>query len=165
MKTTTQTHSHTTQIFSAMIEILISSALGEQKCGLRKSDKRYDQTRYEELAIAMNKEGHRNRAGEPLNRNTLKQIVHRMSKDEDLFKSFKPNWEWFRDTHNIQETTSSDNKTGCLVCGSVVHNKDKKLCSSDCVRVYQEHKDAPHDSKFPTIYHQMRHEESLSQLN
>ena len=28
----------------------------KKKCGLRKSDTRYDQTRYEELAIAMNKD-------------------------------------------------------------------------------------------------------------
>jgi len=163
MKTTTQTH--TTQIFSAMIEILISSALGEQKCGLRKSDKRYDQTRYEELATAMNKKGFSNRAGEPLNRNNLKQVVHRMRKNEDLFKSFKPDWSLFINSYDTQETTSNNHKNDCLVCGSVVHNKDRKLCSSDCVRVYQEHKDAPHDSRFPTIYHQMRHEESLSKLN
>ena len=159
MNTTTQTH--TTQIFSAMIEILTSSALGEQQYGLRKSDTRYDQTRYEELAIAMNKEGHRNRAGKPLNCNSLKQVVHRMRKNEVLFKEHMPEWSHFRNSYDTQETTSNNHKNGCLVCGSVVHNKDKKLCSSDCVKVYQEHKDAPHDPKFPTIYHQMQYEESL----
>jgi len=165
MNAVTQTESHTTQIFSAMIEILTSSGLGKEKCGLRKSDKRYDQTRYEELAIAMNKKGFSNRAGEPLNRNTLKQIVHRVSKNKVLFESFRPDWDKFRDTHSTQETTSNNHKNGCLVCGSVVHNKDKKLCSSDCVKVYQEHKDAPHDSKFPTIFHQIQYEESFSKLN
>ena len=91
MNAVTQTESHTTQIFSAMIEILTSSGLGKEKCGLRKSDKRYDQTRYEELAIAMNKKGFSNRAGEPLNRNTLKQMVHRMRKKVDVFSNIKEN--------------------------------------------------------------------------
>ena len=160
MNTTTQTND--TKIFSAMVEILTSSILGEKEYGFSED---IEQTTYGELASVMNQKGFSNRAGEPLNRNTLKQIVHRVSKNKVLFESFRPDWDKFRDTHSTQETTSNNHKNGCLVCGSVVHNKDKKLCSSDCVKVYQEHKDAPHDSKFPTIFHQIQYEESFSKLN
>ena len=84
----TQTKSKDTQIFSAMVEILISSGLGEEDYGLRKSDKRYDQTRDEELASVMNQKGFTNRAGKPLNRNAIKQVVHRIRQKEDLFDTF-----------------------------------------------------------------------------
>jgi len=69
----TQKQTHDTQIFSAKVEILISSGLGEngtEDFGLRTSDKRYDQTRYEVLALVMNQIGFTNRAGKPLNRLT-----------------------------------------------------------------------------------------------
>ena len=61
METTKQTHD--TEIFSAMVEILISSGLGEEDYGLRKPNTRYDQTRYEELALVMNQMKFTNRAG------------------------------------------------------------------------------------------------------
>ena len=131
------TQTHDTKIFSAMVEILISSGLGEEDYGLGKPDQRYDQTRYEELASVMNQRGFSNRAGQPLNRNALKQVVHRVRQKEDLMDKLKPDW---------------------LVCGVTVQRKGKKLCSSECVKVYQDHKDAPCDSKFPTIFHQMRYE-------
>ncbi|MFP6901766.1 MAG: hypothetical protein VCA36_12540, partial [Opitutales bacterium] len=67
-----------------------SSGLGEENYGLRKADKRYDQTRYEELALVMNQRGFSNRAGKPLNRNALKQVVHRVRQKEDLMDTFKP---------------------------------------------------------------------------
>lgn len=47
MTMNTHTKSKDTQIFSAMVEILISSGLGEEDYGLRKSDKRYNHSRYE----------------------------------------------------------------------------------------------------------------------
>ena len=86
----TQTQTHDTQIFSAMVEILISSGLGEEDYGLGKPNKRYDQTRYEELASVMNQRGFSNRAGQPLNRNALKQVVHRVRQKEDLMDELKP---------------------------------------------------------------------------
>ena len=161
----TQTQTHDTQIFSAMVEILVSSGLGEEDYGLRKPDKRYDQTRYEELASVMNQRGFSNRAGNPLNRNALKQVVHRVRLKTDLIDAFKPDWEKFRDTGYTLDTATDHNATGCLVCGVTVQRKGKKLCSSDCVKFYQDHKDAPHDPLFPTIFHQMRYEESLSKIN
>jgi len=161
----TQTKSKDTQIFSAMVEILISSGLGEEDYGLRKLDKRYDQTRYEELASVMNLRGFSNRAGKPLNRNALKQVVHRVRQKEDLMDELKPDWELFRDTGYTPDTPTEQHQPDCLVCGVTVQKKGKKLCSSDCVKVYQDHKDAPHDPKFPTIFHQMRYEESLSKIN
>ena len=168
------TQTHDTQIFSAMVEILISSGLGEEDYGLRKPDQRYDQTRYEELASVMNQRGLSNRAGRPLNRNALKQVVHRVRQKEDLMDELKPDWEKFRDTGytpdtpdtpDIPDTQGEQHKPDCLVCGVTVQKKGKKLCSPDCVKVYQEHKDAPHDSKFPTIFHQMRYEETFLKIN
>jgi hypothetical protein len=76
------TQTHDTKIFSAMVEILISSGLGEEDYGLGKPNRRYDQTRYEELASVMNQRGFSNRAGRPLNRNALKQMVHRVRQKE-----------------------------------------------------------------------------------
>ena len=158
----TQTQTHDTQIFSAMVEILISSGLGEEDYGFTKN---HHQTRYEELASVMNQRGFSNRAGKPLNRNALKQVVHRVRQKEDLFDTLKPDWDQFRETGYPPDTPTDQNATQCLVCGSAVHKKGKKLCSSDCVKVYQDHKDAPHDPLFPTIFHQMRYEDSLSKIN
>jgi hypothetical protein len=87
-----------------MVEILISSGLGEEDYGLGKPDKRYDQTRYEELASVMNQRGFSNRAGQPLNRNALKQVVHRVRQKEDLMDELKPDWEKFRDSGYTPDT-------------------------------------------------------------
>ena len=52
-----------------MVELLISSGLGEIDYGFSKTDK---QIKYRELALVMNKQGFTNRLGQPLNSNTLK---------------------------------------------------------------------------------------------
>ena len=156
------TQTHDTQIFSAMVEILVSSGLGEEDYGFTKN---HHQTRYEELASVMNRRGFSNRAGKPLNRNALKQVVHRVRQKEDLIDALKPDWDQFRETGYTPDIPIDENATGCLVCGSAVQRKGKKLCSSDCVKVYQDHKDAPCDPLFPTIFHQMRYEDSLSKIN
>jgi hypothetical protein len=166
----TQTQTHDTQIFSAMVEILVSSGLGEEDYGFTKN---HHQTRYEELASVMNQMGFSNRAGNPLNRKSLIQVVHRVRQKEDLIDELKPDWEKFRETGYTLDTTTDHNATGCLVCGSQtlqntttkLNDAGRKLCSSDCVKFYQDHKDAPHDPLFPTIFHQMRYEESLSKIN
>ena len=111
----TQTQTHDTQIFSEMVEILISSGLGEEDYGLRKPDRRYDQTRYEELASVMNQRGFSNRSGNPLNRNSLKQVVHRVRQKEDLMDELKPDWEKFRDTGYTLDTPTDHNATDRLV--------------------------------------------------
>ena len=158
----TQTQTHDTQIFSAMVEILVSSGLGEEDYGFTKN---HHQTRYEELASVMNQMGFSNRAGKPLNRNALKQVVHRVRQKEDLIDALKPDWDQFKETGYTLDTPTDQNATDWLVCGSTVQRKGKKLCSSDCVKVYQDHKDAPYDPLFPTIFHQMRYEDSLSKIN
>jgi hypothetical protein len=155
METTKQTHD--IKIFSAMVEILTKSGLGDEDYGLKNPNRRYDQIRYEKLASVMNQIGFFNRAGQPLNKNTLKQTVHRVCQKKELMNRLKPDWDQFRDSEYTPDTpdiTREQHKPDCLVCG--VQKKGKKLCSSDCVKVYQEHKDAPHDTKFPTIFHQMR---------
>jgi len=115
----TQTQTHDTQIFSAMVEILISSGLGEEDYGLRNPNKRYDQTRYEELASAMNQRGWSNRAIKPLNRNALKQVVYRVRLKTDLIDKLRPDWEKFRKTGYTFDPPTDHNATGCLVCGSL----------------------------------------------
>ena len=93
MNTNTQTHD--TQIFSGMVEILISSGLGEEDYGFSKS---HHQTRFDEVAKVMNQLGFSNRAGKPLNRNALKQVVHRVRKNEnyeDYWEVVKPDWSLF----------------------------------------------------------------------
>jgi hypothetical protein len=162
------TQTHDAEIFLAMVEILVSSGLGEkvtEDYGLRRQDKRYDQTPYEELASVMNDKGYYNREGKPLNRNALKQMVHRVRQKKDLMDELKPDWELFRGVEHTPDTQTDHNATQCLVCGVVVHRKDKKICSSDCVKVYQDHKDAPCAFFFPTIFHQMKYEETFSKLN
>ena len=157
-----QIQTHDIRIFSAMVEILVSSGLGEEDYGFTKN---HHQTRYEELASVMNQRGFSNRAGKPLNRNALKQVVHRVGQKEDLMDELKPDWGQFKETGYTLDTHTDQNATECLVCGSAVQRKGKKLCSSDCVKVYQDHKDAPRDPLFPTIFHQMRYEDSLSKIN
>ena len=115
----TQTQTRDTRIFSAMVEILISSGLGEEDYSLRKPDKRYHQTRYEELASAMNQRGWSNRAIKPLNRNALKQVVYRVRLKTDLIDKLRPDWEKFRETGYTFDPPTDHNATGCLVCGSL----------------------------------------------
>jgi len=86
MNATKQTHD--TKIFSAMVEILTLSILGKEEYGFSEEN---EQTTYGELASVMNQKGFSNRAGEPLNRNTLKQMVHRMRKKADVFSNIKEN--------------------------------------------------------------------------
>ena len=151
METRKQTHD--TQIFSAMVEILTISGLGEWDYGFTQT---HHQTRLKELATVMNKVGFTTRTGKPLTKNSLKQVVHRVRQKEDLFDGYKPDWDKFREIEYPNVTPPKQTKVDCLVCGVPVERKGKKLCSSDCVKVYQDNKDAPHEPKFPTIFHQMR---------
>ncbi len=153
----TQKQTHDTEIFSVMVEVLTQSGLGERNYGFNPN---HHQTRLKELASVMNGMGFTNRSGKPLNKNTLKQVVHRVRQKEDLFDAYRPDWDKFREIEYPNVTPPKQTKVDCLVCGVPVETKGKKLCSSDCVKVYQDNKDAPHDPKFPTIFHQMRDQES-----
>jgi hypothetical protein len=84
----TQTQTRDTRISSAMVEILISSGLGEEDYGLRNPDKRYDQTRYEELASVMNQMGFSNRAGNPKIGVTL-MVASRVGEEITILRSWK----------------------------------------------------------------------------
>ena len=155
---------HDTHIFSEMVEILVSSGLGEKDYGFTKS---HHQTRLEEVASVMNQLGFSNRAGKPLNRNALKQVVHRIRQKDDLMENFKPKWSWFDSPidNRSDNDSPSEEPTSCLVCGVGVPRKNRKTCSSECGTIYQEHKGASCDPEFPSIFHQMRYEESLSKKN
>lgn len=83
-------------LFSAMVEILISSALGEKDYGFKKLNSRYDQTRYCDLASVMNDEGLKNKNGASINQNTLKQMVHRIRNKTDLIEEMMPDWNMFK---------------------------------------------------------------------
>ena len=151
------TQSHDITLFSQMVDILVSSALGEKDYGFRKLNTRYNQTRYEDLAMVMNREGLTNRQGNPITRNTLKQTVHRVRQKKDIIDQMKPDWSDFQ----FIVTTETSHTGGCLVCGAGVPRKNRKTCSSECGGIYQQHKNAPCDPKFPSIFHQMRREESF----
>ena len=101
------TQTHDTQIFSAMVEILTQSGLGERDFGFTKN---HHQTPYEELASMMNQVGFSNRAGNPLNRNALKHVVHRVRQKTDLIDELKPNWVQFRDTVYTLNTSPTFNR-------------------------------------------------------
>ena len=152
------TMSHDTHLFSQMTDMLVMSGTGKSDYGICISD-------YGTLASVMNQKGHTNKWGNPLNANSLKQLVHRMRVSGGV-EEYTPDWNVFSHTsHDTSESSNqpSKNTHDCLVCGTPTKSRDRKLCSSDCVKFYQEHKDAPCDTtRFPTIFHQMRYEESFS---
>jgi hypothetical protein len=106
-------HTHDTHLFSAMINLLVTSGRGEKDYGFNKDSL---QTRYDEVASVLNQQGYSNRAGKPLNRNALKQVVHRMKRKPEVLDALKPDWTDFQFTE-VTETSSRD---GCLVCGAGV---------------------------------------------
>ena len=164
MELNKQTHDE--KIFAAMVDVLEVSALRRE--GQYWFDRHSNrQTGYEEVARALNSEKHTNRADEPLTANALRQVVHRMKKKQELLSIYKPNWSSFT-PHPIWGNIKTDEpepktnpvKDGCLVCGEQVPMKGRKLCSADCVKVYEAHKDVPHDYLHPTIFHQVKYEEA-----
>ena len=118
-----------------MVEILVSSGLGEKNYGFTKS---HHQTRLEEVASVMNQQGFSNRAGKPLNRNALKQVVHRIRQKDDLMENFKPEWSWFDNPIDRSDNDSpSEDSTSCLVCGEEVKTPERELCSPICENQYR----------------------------
>lgn len=148
------TQTHDAKILSAMVDLLVSSAQGVKDYGFTKT---HNQIRYEELASALNHQGFSNRAGQPLNRNALKQVVLRLRKKPEVLDALRPNWDDLRDIEGPEDTETTGEDT-CLVCGTGVVREKLKTCSPECGGIYQEHKDAPHDPRFPSIFHQMRYE-------
>ena len=131
----TNTHTHDTHIFSRMVEILVSSGLGEREYGFTKT---HHQTRLEEVATVMNQLGFSNRSGNPLNRNALKQVVHRIRQKDDLIDDFKPEWSWFDSPIDRSDNDSpSEDSTSCLVCGEEVKTPERELCSPICENQYR----------------------------
>ena len=129
------TQTHDTHIFSEMVEILVSSGLGEKDYGFTQSN---HQTRLEEVASVMNQQGFSNRAGNPLNRNALKQVVHRIRQKDDLIDDFKPEWSWFDSPIDRSDNDSpSEDSTSCLVCGEEVKTPERELCSPICENQYR----------------------------
>ena len=84
-------HSHDTQLFSAMVNLLVTSGRGNKDYGFNKNRL---QTRFEEVTSVLNQESYRNRAGKPLNRNALKQMVHRMKKKPEVLDTFRPDFQF-----------------------------------------------------------------------
>jgi hypothetical protein len=159
---------HDEEIFAAMVAILEGSALRQE--GQHWFDRHSNrQTGYEEVARALNRKQHTNRAAEPLTANALRQVVHRVKKKQELLSIYKPNWDaftphpiWGNIKTDESEPKTNSVKEGCLVCGEQVPMKGRKLCSADCVKVYEAHKDVPHDYLHPSIFHQVKYEEAHS---
>jgi predicted nucleic acid-binding Zn ribbon protein len=151
-------HTHDTHLFSAMINLLVTSGRGEKDYGFKKNSL---QTRYDEVTSVLNQQGYSNRAGKLLNRNAMKQVVHRVRGKPEVLDTFRPDWSDFEFTE-VSETTHAD---ACLVCGTGVPRENRKTCSFECGGIYQQHKDTPCDRKFPSIFHQIRYEEKLIKIN
>ena len=87
------TSTHDIQLFSAMVNLLVTSGRGEKDYGFHKNRL---QTRYEEVASVLNQQGYSTRAGKPLNRNALKQVVHRIKRKPEVLDTFRPDWSDFQ---------------------------------------------------------------------
>ena len=153
------TMSHDTHLFSRMRDILVMSGTGKSDYGISISD-------YGTLASVMNQTGLTNKWGNPLNASSLKQLVHRMRVSGDV-EEYTPDWNVFSHTpHDNPESSTqpSEDTHDCLVCGTPMKSRKRKLCSTECIEFYQEYKDTPCDfTRFPTVFHQMRYEESSSE--
>ena len=148
------TQTHDIKIFTVMVDMLIASGMGQKDFGFKRQR---TQTKLSELANAMNQNGYTNRLGEPLNRNTLKQVVHRVRQKPDTMDALKPDWDDFVET----ELTITKPTELCLVCNMREARKNKKTCSTECGTEYQKFRNVPHDPKFVSIFHQMRYEEQF----
>jgi len=87
----------------------------------------------------MNQRGFSNRSGNPLNRNALKQVVHRIRQKDDLIDDFKPEWSWFDNPidNRSDNDSPSEDSTSCLVCGEEVKTPERELCSPICENQYR----------------------------
>jgi hypothetical protein len=86
---------HDTHLFSAMINLLVTSGRGEKDYGFKKNSL---QTRYDEVTSVLNQQGYSNRAGKLLNRNAMKQVVHRVRGKPEVLDTFRPDWSDFEFT-------------------------------------------------------------------
>ena len=73
------------QLFQKMTDILVSSAAGDSDYGLDvcMSGSYKHGTRYEDLAVVMNRQGIRNRYGNPLSGDALRKITKRVKDSQD----------------------------------------------------------------------------------
>ena len=149
------TQTHDTEIFTAMVNMLIASGRGEKDYGFKKDRL---QTRYEEVASVLNQNGFTNRAGEPLNRNALKQVVHRVRRKPEILDELCPDWDDFE----VTELSITQEPERCVVCNNRPVRKNKKTCSSECGADYQRFRDVPHDPRFPSIFHELRYREQFA---
>ena len=81
------------QLFQKMTDILVSSSAGDADYGLDvcMSDSYKHGTRYEDLAVVMNRQGFRNRYGNPLSGDALRKITKRV-KDSQDWNDVKPDF-------------------------------------------------------------------------
>ena len=89
MTTSHQDH----QLLQKMTDILVSSAAGDADYGLDvcMSDSYKHGTRYEDLAVVMNRQGIRNRYGNPLTGDALRKMTRRM-KESQALDEIKPDF-------------------------------------------------------------------------
>lgn len=81
------------QLFQQMTDILVSSSAGDADYGLDvcMSGSYKHGTRYEDLAVVMNRQGFRNRYGKPLSGDALRKITKRV-KDSQDWNDVKPDF-------------------------------------------------------------------------
>ena len=81
------------QLFQKMTDILVSSSAGDADYGLDvcMSGSYKHGTRYEDLAVVMNRQGFRNRYGKPLSGDALRKMTRRM-KESQALDEIKPDF-------------------------------------------------------------------------
>ena len=161
----TTEHNHDYRTFQTIVQILTDSALNKKEY---KFSPDRPQSTFREVADVLTEKGELNKSGDPYDRNTLKQLVHRMRLRDKDFKSLEPDWGLFKHhfkyravKNRNQAEDKEENISNCIVCGTSMRDTHRKTCSHSCLKVYQKHSDAPHNPKFSTIFHQMQHEEQL----
>lgn len=80
-------HTHDTHLFSVMVNLLVTFGRGEKDYGFNKNRLK---TQYDKVASVLNQKGYSNRAAKPLNRNALKQMVHRIKRKPGVLDALKP---------------------------------------------------------------------------
>ena len=125
MTTQTHTYDHDKKIFGAAIDALIGSALGEKKydLGITKNVATYD-----DVARFLSKNGTTNKFGNQLTGNTLKQIIHRCKKNEELLDEYTPVLELVY--HSPKQLTR------CLNCNARMKVDGDDFCSTQCENEY-----------------------------
>jgi len=162
----TTTHNRDYEVMQNVVQILLDSALNKKEYSFR-SDR--VQSTYRELAEVLSKEEIFNKLGKPYDRNSLKQLVHRMTNRPDELKQLTPDWTVFEQyqskfpaAYKPKRTEDrEESKSNCLVCGVLMRDTLRRTCSSGCSSFYRQHHNLPHDDRYASSFHEIEDKENI----